>query len=481
MPQDAGTMPTPAPQQGVQDPNKMQIMMKLLQSLSPAMGQALQPQAQPQSTQSRPATPPPAIPPAPPPAQMQTKFDPMSNVGTLPQPVAQPGRPGYTPPTGTAELLSKLDPKGAAVYQGVQGVTKYITDAMQRRDQKQQAEAQNAAQALMSALEGAKTTGDYSPAQHIFENNEALFNKVYKGWIQKEEEAKKESQKPKKEAKKPDPEVTGFEKGLADYLGKGAAKQPGQPQPPSTLQGKSGAKYYMPQAGPQQAVAQQNTSTQMQAQRQDPSRDLPENAALRDPKVQAELGKSAVEYAKMDLEYKKSATELQKAKYTLDAEVQKAGYAEKESQTKLQQSQTELVTAGVRRDTARMLGQIAIQKAKNGGQVPQSFKTRWDAVSKVEALLTKAVTEKRGLTSAERAGLPALLGQAGLATLAKDVPSALGQWTGWNTPSDLLEKIKPYKDTMEDRLSERPSWMGADTTADTGDDSAITISPEDMK
>ena len=87
---------------------------------------------------------------------------------------------------------------------------------------------------------------------------------------------------------------------------------------------------------------------------------------------------------------------------------------------------------------------------------------------KVDALLTKAVTEKRGLTPEERNGLPALLGQAGLATLAKDVPSKLGQWTGWNTPGDLLEKIKPYKDTMEDRLSERPTWMGADTSGDSG-------------
>jgi hypothetical protein len=447
------------PEGGPDQQKFLQLIMSLAQ---PRQGQA---QGQPQVT---PATPGPVMPQHAP-ATMETKFDPMSNVGSLPPPVAQPMRSGASggSPAGSEALVRQLDPKGAAVFSGVQGVSQYIQNTIQRNDQKKQAEAQNAAQALMAALESAKTTGDYTPAQHIFENNEALFNKVYKGWMQKSEEANKAKEKAGKE-KKPDPEITGFEKGLADYMGKGAAKQPGQPQPPSSLTGKSGAKYYIPQAAPQQAQVQQNMSTQLQAQRQDPSRDLPESAALRDPKVQAQLSEAAVKYAQMNLDYKKSSDELQKAQLAVDAEVVKSGYAEKESQSKLDLAKTELATAGVRQDTARMLGQIQVSKAKNGGQVPQSFKTRWDAVSKVEATLNKAISEKRGLTAEERKGLPALLTQAGLATLAKDVPGALAQWTGWNTPSDLLDKIKPYKDTMEDRLSERPAWMGADTSGDSG-------------
>jgi|ERR1700730_1151062 len=490
-------MPPPTTQTPMRppDPSRIQILKELLTKYGPAFANMMQGSQQQQGpTGVTPAVVPPVVSRQSTLPALEVKFDPMSVVGSLPQPVAQPQKGGYEPPAGTSELLSKLDPQSALTFSGIQGVTKFLQDNAQKKDQEKHAEAANAAQALISALESAKTTGDYRPAEHILENNEALFNKVYKGWLQKAEEAKKpQKQKP------PDPEVEGFEKGLAAYLGKGAASQSGAPQPPATLTGKSGAKYFMPQAAPGQALQQQATSAESQATRQDPNRTLQSQLSSGEqrqaelgqaglaitPAVQAKLNEYAVQYAKFDSENKKAELEAQKAQLAYETEVKKEGYASTEAQTKLTEAQINLQKANIQLDIAKQRGQIELQKSKNGGQIPAGYRQRWNAVTKAEELLKSA--SNRGLTKQESDSLTNLLGSGGATNLAKSVPGWFGRtFGGKDATLDLLKGVQEYKDALKDTLSKTPTWLdeGSDTSGDTTVDSTddeIIVKPEDMK
>lgn len=504
-----GTLGSPQPPQ--RDPSRSAKLIDLIRqyypqlaaSMSGGQGQPPQGQGQPQVTPARVTQPPPqqSAPPA-----LEAKFDPMSVVGSLPHPVEQPAQQGFQPSSGAAEVMSKMDPRGAAIYSGVQGITQFLQDSFQKKDQQQHSEAANAAQALMAALEGAKTTGDYRPAQHILENNEALFNKVYKGWLQKSEEAKK----PQKKGKPPDPDVVGFEKGLAEYMGKGGTQQPGAPQPPESLQGRSGAKYMMPQASPPQAQAQQALSAESQASRQDPNRDLQSQLSSGEqrqgelgkaglaitPAIQAKMNEYAVQYAKLDNERQKSETDFKKAQVQYDTELKKAGFASEDIKNKLQKNQVDLQKANVQLDIARQKGQLELMKAKNGGTVPPGYRMRWQAVTKAEELLNSA---DGPLDTQQMNNLKNLLKAAGATNLAASLPATgmLGGVKNWltdnqNDPKSLMLSLKDYKSSLKDALRGAPSWLeddasdsdpsGGDGEVDKSDDTnVITVSPEDMK
>jgi hypothetical protein len=493
---DDATLPTPTPPQG-QDPQKTQVMLQLLSKILPSIGGALgqpqqgqQPQVQQQPRQQQ------APLAAPQPAQMQTKFDPMSSVGSLPKPVEMPLSQGARPDPNSKDILAKLDPHSAARYAAVQGVTQYISSALQKRDQEKHSEAANAAQALMSALEGAKTTGDYTPAQHIFENNEALFNKVYKGWMQKAEDAQKEKEKAGK-AKKPDPEIAGFEAALGSYMGKGAASQPGQPKPPSTLQGKSGAKYFIPQAAPPQALQQQEQSRQMQQQRQDP------NQVPMSPADQVKLQENLVNLEKAKTEYQKAMAEVQKAQTEQQKAVAEAQTAKTQGETQKQIDQTRLLGLQTQADiaTARLQNTIAQGKnikarGVNADKISSAYKVRFAAIDQAEQMLTTMKADKRDFSPSDVRDLQQHLNTAGARNLAGSLNKTFSNH--WYMPDSftkptvdqLMDSLKQYKQNLMVLVPAQPSDDSVDKSddetiddsPDTPDDSgAITVSPEDMK
>lgn len=485
------SLPQPQPQ----DPQKLAQFMQLLQRLGPdalgVKGQQ-QPQAAPQQQQAPEA---PQMIPTPVPASLHTSFDPTSTIGSLPQPVTTPMSQHNEGSSGSAEILSKLDPKGAMQYQTVQGVADFLHSASQKKEETQKTEAANAANALMSALEGAKTTGDFSPAEHIFQNNEALFNKVYKGWLQKSEEAKK----PKK-VEKADPEVDGFHAGITAYMNKGQQAQ-GAPQPPSSLQGKSGAKYLMPQAGPEQALKQQTVSAESQAAKQDPNRALGSQMTS-DEQRQAELGKAgltmtprmqvemqgfAVDFAKADAAMKESANKLTESQSNLKRAQTLGDTAQSVAVENLKKAEIQNRTALVNLDIARARGQAAMAKAKNGGTIPPGYRMRWQATTKAEDIIQKAVDRGGDFTDEEKTSLGGLLASAGAPSLAKLVPKpgkmgAVQNFLGMaSKPADLLEGITNYKGSLKKALSGSPDWLGDDTTssdeADPPDDSTDESDP----
>lgn len=481
-----------------QDSNqRLQQFMQLLSKVAPLLN------AQRQNAQAVPVQPTAGRPgvqlPQRPPATLEggpsaVKFDPMSNAGSLPAPIAQPGPSGPTSSPGSAEILAKLDPRSAQIYSGIQGVTQFIQSNLQKKDQSQKAEAANAAQALMSALEGAKTTGDYRPAQQILENNESLFNKVYKGWLQKSEDAKKAKEKASS-AKKPDPDVEGFEQGLAQYLGSGAAKQPGQPQPPQTLQGRNGARYMLPQANPAQAIQQQQQSQQMQQQRQSPGQPIltPEER-VKMAQYQAEFQKGLVdlqrsqdELKKADLENQKAVTELQttQAKGAASKQIDQLNVLKAGADLDIKKQQLLNTQAQLRNIQAR--GALT-QKLSN------AYKIKFAAVDQAEQILTTMKADKRDFTPSDIRDLQQHLKIAGASSLASSLNKTFNNH--WYLPDSftkptvdqLFDSVESYKQNLRAIAPALPSGEvdksddeteDGDTTPD--DSNVITVSPEDMK
>jgi len=136
-------MPPPTTQTPMRppDPSRIQILKELLTKYGPAFANMMQGSQQQQGpTGVTPAVVPPVVSRQSTLPALEVKFDPMSVVGSLPQPVAQPQKGGYEPPAGTSELLSKLDPQSALTFSGIQGVTKFLQDNAQKKDQEKHAE-----------------------------------------------------------------------------------------------------------------------------------------------------------------------------------------------------------------------------------------------------------------------------------------------------------------------------------------------------
>jgi hypothetical protein len=451
------TMPG-MPPQGGQDPSKVQRLLQLLKSLGPMISpqqQQLQ-QQQPQQIQA-------VVPQFP-----QTHYDPTSTVGSLPKPVEQPMTRGFEASPGSAEIMSKLDPQGAAVFSGVQGVTKFLQDSFQRKDEKQHAEAANAAKALMDALEGAKTSGDFTVAQHVFENNEQLFNKVFKGWMQKAEEAKKPQKK-----QKVDPEVQGFEKALSEYPGRGG-------NPPKTLMGKSGAQYFMPQAAPQQAINQQQQSSIMQAQKQGAEYITPEERVkLQEANLKLQETQTSLERSHLDLKIKE--TELKKAQ--TDAEAKGTDIADlkilHEQQTQTLKDQLALteqryLDAAIKKDT-----QIEEIKRRLGGpKHTEADDRKLKSVEQIYGYLNDMISQGKPFKANDISAIQGMLSTVGASTYAKALPKV--SWWSSSKPEDVSvfkDKFDKYVDALNAGINKGQSKDSSKASSD----KAIVVTPEDMK
>jgi hypothetical protein len=379
-------------------------------------------------------------------------------------------------------------------------------------------EAANAAQSLMQAIEGAKSTGDWTPAYTILHNNEKLFNKVYKGWLQKNEMQAQEQQK-KSKAKPPDPDVQGFEQGVQQFLQKKQQQPQGSP-PPQGSAPKAMGGYQLPAAPPQQQIQQQATSSAQQAQRQDPARGLPGGQLTSGESRQAELAgaglattpKTAAEMEKYKSQMQTAALavqraqfESQKAQKEVELKEAEGKIAEKKGAFSLALEEKQLAKANIDLDIAR--ARLAFLRASGGGksQQPPASLVKILASSDQAESYVKSVLDSRGdkgFTAQDVQSLQGMLRESGATALAQSLPGWMSRkapsWLGGSGKEDvqsLLDSIKNYKKGLEDTLSERyPAWEGRKSktaSASGGVDSAggddeevdadIIIDPKDME
>jgi hypothetical protein len=472
-------------------------MIKFLQALSKTAGAAGQgiagrPPAQtalaPQqgSLPAMQPTPPPGFPspqaptvPMPQTPQQQAQgqqpisYDTGGTQGSLPKPVQRPPIPGYQSPAGGDILQSKLGPQGAAVYSGIQGVSEVLNKWNQRKEQKEAAEAANIANNLMQAIES-KDVGMVSEILNDPKQTKVL-NKVYKGWLQQTEEAKKASQT----QKKPDSVIQGFEQGIASFFHKKQQQQQPQqpPQAPPQTQGQPGQMpqsvggYRIPQAGPAQLQARAAQNANIQADQRDPQR-------MVTPTQYDWTPKTATEYEKYQAQIEKSKTDIlashdrvtefqhkaeaanQNFKAAMvrykTAKVKGAEAGEK-GKLDLQKANLEVIKARAQADNEKI--KLDIQLAKLRGITDPNAQMKLSAQNKLklEALGTAADivagVQKRegGFTQADVASLSGLLRTAGASGLASTLSTNMvSRWWGGKEEVDAIAKgIADQQKTMQ--------------------------------
>jgi hypothetical protein len=424
----------------------------------------------------------------------------------MPLPGGVPGAPRQQPQSSAAPAYNiKNDPKAAVgnmappqqrpnptSFQGSGPVGTLISllgNWHSNKQKSENSEAANAAQALMQAIEGAKTSGDWTPAYVILQNNEKLFNKVYKGWLQKNELQAQEQQK-KSKAKPPDPDVQGFEQGVQQFLQKKQQAPPPGPPPqggaPKALGG-----YQLPAASPTQALGQQGVSAERQAQAQDPSRGLQgqltggetrqkelAGAGLAEtPKTAAEMEKykSTIQKAAIDLQ--KAQLESKKAETELQIKQAEASTAKEKGSISVELEQKKLMTAQVVLDTAR--ARLSLVAATGGGKLkepPLKVKTQLDALDKastmVDALAKNPPSWRLGSAPQELKELQGALRMAGLSSLASTIPSGQGFFVDTKEMiSSIKEGLQSYSDSFKQGVKENyPKYKAASATPDKEDD-----------
>jgi hypothetical protein len=379
----------------------------------------------------------------------------------------------------------------------------------------------------MQSIEGAKNTGDWTPTYNILHTNEKLFNKVYKGWLQKNEAQQKEKQS---KEKPPDPDVQGFEQGVQQYMQKkqsqpqgaqppqGAGQKPPQGPPAPGSAPTSVGGYQLPEAAPQQQLQQQAVSAEQQAQRQDPRRSL-QGQLSSDEQRQAELSKTGQiitpeQQMKYDTERAKSQAEIAKTYSEVQISQQNAQRAQSEFQRATVLQQTDVAKGGIELkkadaalqkslvdlDISRSKLQLQMLKTKQGPnakQAPAGLRQRYIAASQAEAAVQDILNSPRaahGFTKQDVQDLQGLLRSAGSTALAGSLPGWYGahmsNWLGGSGKTDvqsMLDSIKSYKTGLKDTLdSGFPGWDGKtkaqtdepDETID--EDYDIVVKPEDL-
>lgn len=379
--------------------------------------------------------------------QASTTLNPNARVGSLGAPVEQP--------------LSD--------FSHIQNLQQLIAGFHDRKQQKQHAEAANAAQALMQAIEGAKQSNDWTPVQDILHENEKLFNKVYKGWLQKAESQKKAAQSQGKS----DPDTQGFEAGIQQFM---QGKQ--QQGPPKTMGG-----YYLPQASPEQTLGQQDQMAELQAREKDPGRALQDKLTSSESR-EAQLGagpeKVRAEKEKAEATIKTSAQNLQKAmaeskKADLELQLKQAELqgAKDKSSVSLSIENKKLAEAQLKVDLARQRLQLQILKNKTGGVSPaasQKLKERIGASDNVIQYL-EGLKGQNGFTAENITYLQGLLKQAGAVGLSGQLPKTwFGRWTSNKEDiGALLESMKDYRSNLSSTIKEA-GVKDVDTSDDTEED-----------
>jgi hypothetical protein len=382
------------------------------------------------------------------------------------QPAATSARPAYDirndPRAAIGSLQPPIPPRPPTQFEGsgpVGTLLSLLGNWHSSKAKNEQEEAARAAQDLMQAIEGGKASGDWTPAYTILHNNEKLFNKVYKGWLQKNELQAKESQKKQKE---PEPDVQGFEQGVQQFLQKkqqgGAAPQgpPPQGSAPRSMGG-----YFMPQAGPQQALAQQATSAERQATQQDPARtlstqltsgetrqgELAKEGLAVTPKLQAELEKYQAEIDKAQLAYQKGQLDLQTAQ-------QKAITTGKRDEAALKAIELKNQKAAIDLDIWRQ--KLANEQAKRSGlkSVSQSFQLKWQVIQRAENILKNVIANKGQIDKSNISTIASLLQSAGAtklaSTLSDQQKSNFRPWLfSYSSPQEILDGLNEYKEAYK--------------------------------
>ena len=371
-----------------------------------------------------------------------------------------------------------------------------------RKQQRKQAEASNAAGELMQAIEGAKQSGDWVPAYTILEHNEQLFNKVYKGWLQKADQQKKQQATAQAGAsKKPDPEVQGFEQGVSQHLSRkqkqGAMTNTQAPAPGSAPTQLGG--YFLPQASPQQKLQQQITGAQGQVAEQDPASLIggpmtPERMAAQE-KMQYELDVKRTELNKAGVELQSAQTTAQRADSLYKAALVKQLTSSKADEAKLQETlaktaQDRILNAG-RLDIVKANLGVKQQELQNLKQTGANIKARgqlqagqqanWIAKGKVvDGLmdeLQKAETDKKGWGDINTTDIAQRLRAAGAGSLASTIPMNWQDRLPWSKKSsfkDVIDALSNYKEqVIAPRLSGAQS-KSADTST------PIVVDPKEI-
>lgn len=428
---------------------------EILKRLLAMRGQGGMPGAQGVPGMGAPPTTPPFLPPTSSKVPLGVKTDPSATVGNLPKPIQRPAPTelqGYGPVGSLIALLGNWSA---------------------RKQKKENTEAANAAQELLQAIEGAKTTGDWAPAESILHENEKLFNKVYKGWLQKSEMKQKQSQQ------KADPDVQGFEAGVQSYMDK-KKQQPAQPpaQAQPQAQRQLGG-YQLPAASPEQALGQQALSGERQAVARDPSRTLQSKLTSGEMraaelgagpyKTQAEIEMAHARVQESALGVIKAQHEAQKAQSELELKGVEIAGAKEKGAIQVDLERGRLAKAQLDLEIARVKLGIEREKATLGRLSPatlQKLKTQSGAADDVIKYLD-SIKNQNGFTADNITYLQGLLRQAGASGLATSLPKNwFSRWTsGKSDIQTLLDGVKDYRKNLTALSSEK-----ADTSEDAGDE-----------
>jgi hypothetical protein len=201
------------------------------------------------------------------PPQMMTppkiNFSTLGAGGQMAPPAPPPAPSSYQMPESSA-MMSKLDPKGAATYSAIQGISNMLGQWNQKKEAKEQQYAANVAQNLVAAIK----SGDQAEITAILTDPKStkVLDKVYKGWLTKAQE----SQKP---GKPPDPIVTSFENGVAkanELYDKHTGQQQQQQQPQQQQMPRQIGGYLLPQALPEELLRAATVNARLQQAQKDP-------------------------------------------------------------------------------------------------------------------------------------------------------------------------------------------------------------------
>jgi len=453
------------------DPQAMQKLIQILQSRGGPAQQMAQPAAPPtQQTPERIGQTPNVMTPP------NIVWDPKTAIGNMPPPAAQQqtGAPRYQPDAGMSQaMMAHLDPKGAATFSAIQGIGQFLGQVSEKRQKNQAAEAANLAQSLMTAIDSKDISG--MTAIMGDPKKMKLIDKVYKGWIQKAEEASQ----PQEPQKPEDPDVAGFNKGIADHAAskvQGGAPQQGQPpqQPPlqrNDAQGtpRSIGGYLVPHAGPGQQMKNITDSSQVQYAKAHPE------SAIEGPMTPQRVQQEEILAAKMD-EAKSKAVEAgnkaMQAEQGVKASIvryqtvmqaganaaQKQGFDIQKTQLEVNKAREEVQKSLVQSDIARtdlqthkeilintiMKGKNQQEKDKKVKGLPLKEQEKLYSLDKADKLLDQ-MQANGTVTSSDVADLQAVFAAAGANRLSQALPGLYKQnapkWAG-GADEDTIKGIR---------------------------------------
>jgi hypothetical protein len=431
--------------------------------------------------------------------------------GGQPQPSPQAVPSGAQGDASSGSVTGRLPSPVAQPHDAVRGVASLLMNWKQRKSKGEEAEAANIAQNLMQAMDASNSTDEKVKSDAIATVHEILndkhstkvLEKVYKGWLQKSQEAQKPGEKP-------DPTIQGFEKGIQQHVQKKNQKQQ-QPQqqapyrPPTQMPSTMGG-YRMPQAGPaQQAVTNQaqtaSITTGQDLARAKAGQPTAEQATMQ-AKYAAEMEeyKSKVQTAALGVQ--KAQAESQKAQLDLQVKQSEAQLAKQRGETELKIKDSEYNKSLVELDIAR--NKLAAAKlGPRGGKGQQPSEKLLEGLNfaqQAEAYIESVLKSRGddGYTKQDVDALGMMLTKAGATSIAKDLPGRWGRhapsWAGGSGKDDvqeMLKDIRSYEAGLETTINERfPDWKGGSKPksvtdlqddVDKEDDSDIVVDPKDMK